>query len=351
MKKNNILLAIHHHPSDISYAIKWIEYCEKNSIKYKLVNCYDNNIMEELKSYDALLWHWSHLDYKAQLFARQFITALESRGMPVYPNAVGSLYFDDKIGEKYILESIDAPIIPSHVFYDLKSAKEWTSTTSFPKVFKLRSGAGAHNVKLVHSKSEADKYIAKAFGKGFFATHRSSAIKNRIWHFKRDKTLKSFLDISRGFYRFAFPHKSSVALPIEKNYLYAQDFIPDCDHDIRVFVVGNKAISKKRMVREGDFRASGSGKFVWEIDEAQKECVKIAFDVTEKLGMQSIAFDFVMDKNNEAKIIEISYAVGLKAFIDGIGYWNRDLSWIEDSNLIIEDYIIEYLLSVIENKK
>ncbi len=351
MKKENILLAIHHHPLDNSYAIKWIEYCERNSIKYKLVNCYDNNIMEELKGYDALLWHWSHIDYKAQLFARQLIQALEHRNFPVYPNAIGSFYFDDKIGEKYILESIDAPMIPSYVFYDKKSANDWIEKSSFPKVFKLRSGAGAHNVKLVQSKSEAKRYVSKAFGKGFFATHRGAAIKNRIWHFKRDKTFKSFLNISRGFYRFIFPHERSVALPIEKNYLYAQDFIPNCDHDIRVFVVGDKAISKKRMVREGDFRASGSGKFVWEIDEAQKECVKIAFDVTKKLGMQSIAFDFVMDEHGEAKIIEISYAVGLTAFLDGIGYWNRDLSWTEEPNIVIEDYIIEDLLNVLTNKK
>jgi len=349
MKRENIILAIHHDEKD-SYSPKWIEYCEKNGIEYKLVNCYDNNIMDILKEFDALLWHWSHIDYKAQLFARQLIFALEHRGFLVYPNAIGSLYFDDKVGEKYILESIEAPIIPSYVFYDKASAQNWIETTSFPKVFKLRSGAGAHNVKLIHTKREAKRYINRAFGKGFFATHRGAAIKNRIWHFKRDKTVKSFLNISRGFYRFFFPNQKNVALPIEKNYLYAQDFIPNCDHDIRVFVVGDKAISKKRMVRDGDFRASGSGKFVWEIDDTQRECVKIAFDVTKKLGMQSIAFDFVMDENGDAKIIEISYAVGLTAFLDGIGYWNRDLSWVE-SKIVIEDYIIEDLLNSFESKK
>jgi glutathione synthase/RimK-type ligase-like ATP-grasp enzyme len=349
MKKENILLAIHHHIAD-SYSPKWIEYCKNNNIRYKLVNCYDNDIIEQLKEFDALLWHWSHIDYKAQLFARQLIYALEFKGFPVYPNAIGSFYFDDKVGEKYLLESIDAPLIPSYVFYDKKSAIEWIEKTIFPKVFKLRSGAGAHNVKLINSVSEAKKYASKAFGRGFFSTHRGAAIKNRIWHFKRDKSLKSFFNISRGLYRYVIPNPKSVALPIEKNYLYAQDFIPNCDHDIRVFVVGDRAISKKRMVRDGDFRASGSGKFIWEIDDSQKECVKIAFEVTEKLGMQSIAFDFVMDEKGEAKMIEISYAVGLTAFLDGIGYWKRDLSWTE-SKIVIEDYIIEDLLANLERQK
>ena len=67
--------------------------------------------------------------------------------------------------------------------------------------------------------------------------------------------------------------------------------------------------------------------------------------------MQSIAFDFVMNEQGEAKIIEISYAVGLKAFLEGIGYWKRDLSWVEESNIVIEDYIIEDLLTILLNNK
>jgi glutathione synthase/RimK-type ligase-like ATP-grasp enzyme len=45
----------------------------------------------------------------------------------------------------------------------------------------------------------------------------------------------------------------------EKNYVYFQDFIPQNDFDIRIIVIGKRAFAIKRMVRKGDFRASGSG--------------------------------------------------------------------------------------------
>jgi glutathione synthase/RimK-type ligase-like ATP-grasp enzyme len=346
--RENIVIAIHHHIEN-SYSKRWIEYCEENRIKYKLVDCYNNNIIEDLKSCDALMWHWSHLDYKAQLFARGFIYALEMKGFLVFPNAMGSIYFDDKMGQKYILESIDAPLVNSYVFYDKSSAIEWIDKTSFPKIFKLSSGAGAYNVKMIRSKKEAKKYIKRAFGKGFLAMERYSALKDRIWHFKRDKTLKSFFDISRGLYRYFLPNQESIDLPIEKNYIYAQDFIADCDFDMRIFVIGDRAMSKKRFVRKGDFRASGSGKHSWSIDSIHKQCVKISFDIADKLKMPSVAFDLIIDKG-EAKIIEICYASSIDSFRGCKGYWNRDLEWIK-SEVITEDFMMEDMIYLLEQKK
>jgi glutathione synthase/RimK-type ligase-like ATP-grasp enzyme len=349
MYKENIVIAIHHHIED-SYSGKWIEYCHRNNIKYKLVNCYSNNIVEELKSCDALMWHWSHIDYKAQMFARGLIYALELNGFLVFPNATGSIYFDDKMAQKYLLESIDAPLVKSYLFYDKKSAKEWIDNTSFPKVFKRSSGAGSHSVKLIKNKKEARSYIRRAFGRGFLAIDRYAVLQNRIWHLKRDKTLKSFFNISRGIYRYVFPHHKNLNLPIEKNYLYAQDFIPNCDYDIRIFVIGDRAVSKRRIVRDGDFRASGSGKQLWDINLIPKECVQIAFDVTDKLGMQSVAFDFVINSKGEAEIIEICYAASVRAFPECTGYWSRDLNWTK-SKIVVEDFMMEDVLKEIKKRR
>ncbi len=341
--KNKITLAIHHDRGDDFYSDKWIEYCQKYNINYKIVNCYNNNIIQELKECNALLWHWIHIDYKAQLFARGLIASLEAINFPVYPNIRTCWHFDDKLGQKYLLEAIDAPIVNNYAFFDKKSATNWINSTTFPKVFKLRNGAGAHNVQLIHSKKEAKKYINKIFGSGFQAYYRGGVLKDKIWHFKRDKSFKTFFEIGAGVIRYFFPHKIYSMLPIEKNYLYAQDFIPNCDHDIRVFVIGNRAVTKKRMVRDGDFRASGSGKMSWDIGEEGKECVKVAFEISKKLQTQSLAFDFVKDIDGY-KIVEISYAASPRGFPKSPGYWTQDLEWIEAS-LRVEYFIIEDLIN------
>ncbi len=343
--KKRVTIAIEHKKGDDSYSDKWIEYCKEHQINYQIVNCYDTDIMEQLKECDALMWHWQHIDYKAQLFARALILSLDRINFPVYPNANSSWHFDDKLGQKYLLEAIDAPMVKSYAFYDKESAFKWIEETSFPKVFKLRNGAGAFNVQLIKSKSEAKKYANRVFGKGFEANRREAILEEKIWHFKRDKSLKSVVGIGKGVCRYISPHKVYTMLPIEKNYLYAQDFIPNCDHDIRVFVIGNRAVTKKRMVREGDFRASGSGKMSWDIGEEGKECVKVAFEIVEKLQAQSIAFDFVKDIDGY-KIVEISYAASPRGFPHALGYWTKDLEWVEGS-LRVEYFIIEDLLNSI----
>lgn len=337
--KKSIKIAIHPQKGDDSYSDKWIEYCKEYQVEYKLVDCCDSDIVEQLKDCDGLMWHWQHIDYKAQLFARELTLSLEMADFKLFPSSKSSWHFDDKLGQKYLLESIDAPLVKSYAFYEREKALEWIDSTTLPKVFKLRRGAGAYNVSLIKTKKEAKKYINRLFSKGFKSDYSVAILKEKLWHFKRDKSLKSFLNIARGLVRVVFPHKISDQLPVERNYLYAQDFIDGCDHDIRVFVIGDRAVTKKRMVRDDDFRASGSGKMSWDIGEKGKECIEIAFEVLEKLQAQSLAFDFVLD-GDEYKIVEISYAASPRGFPLTPGYWKRDLTWVE-TRLRVEYFMIE----------
>jgi len=340
-------LAIHHQSGNDSYSDRWIEYCKNNNIEYEIVNCYNSNILKKLKQFDALLWHWQHTDYKAKLFANSLIFSLDTINYPVYPNLKTSFFFDDKLAQKYILEAIDAPFIKSYIFFTKEEALEWIEKTKFPKVFKLRSGAGSFNVTLIKSKSEARRYIDKIFKRGFLPTYRTSILKEKIWHFQREKSIKNFFNISKGLFRCIFPNKVYKELPLEKNYLYAQDFIPNCNHDIRVFVIGSRAVTKKRMVRKGDFRASGSGKMSWDIGEEGRECVRIAFELTKRLKAQSLAFDFIRDKSGY-KIVEISYSASPRGFVEALGYWNENLEWIDKKPIRVEHFIIEDFIKSIK---
>ena len=125
------MLAIHHREG--SFSNKWIEYCKIFNVKYKLVNCYSTDIIRDLEGCYGLMWHWHHNDYMAQLFARQLFLSLEAMGLRTFPNARTCWHFDDKLGQKYLLESINAPLINSYVFYDLNTALKWIDGESFPK--------------------------------------------------------------------------------------------------------------------------------------------------------------------------------------------------------------------------
>jgi len=128
--------------------------------------------------------------------------------------------------------------------------------------------------------------------------------------------------------------------------VYFQDFIPENDSDIRIIVIGDRAFAIKRMVRDGDFRASGSGKIVYEKVLIPEEAIQKTFELNYKLQTQSVAVDWVHNKDkNEYELVEISYAFARKAYLNCPGYWDSKLNWYEGKfypeYFILEDFIYE----------
>src|SRR5712692_6808149 len=160
-----VQLAIH--AREGSFSGRWMTYCDEHKIPYRLVNCLNSDIISQLASVDALLWHWHHQEPREQLMARQVIMATEAMGVAVFPNTTTCWHFDDKVGQKYLLEAVGAPLVPTYVFYDLSEALQWIDRTVFPKVFKLRRGAGSLNVRLVRHAQEARALAKQAFAGGF----------------------------------------------------------------------------------------------------------------------------------------------------------------------------------------
>lgn len=274
------------------------------------------------------MWHWNQGDYRAQNFARQLIMSVELMGIKVFPNSDSCWHFDDKVGQKYLLEAINAPLVPSYVFYEKKTAMDWIDKTSFPKVFKLRGGASSINVKLVKNKKHARKLINKAFKRGFPFTGRYDSLKDRFWRLKRNKDFKAVIHVLKGFIRLILPPEGSTLLPRQKGYVYFQDFLPNNKYDIRLIVIGGeKAYGLKRIVRKNDFRASGSKKFVY--DQINNETIIKAFDIANKLKLQSVAFDFIYSNKGKPLIVEMSYGYGTEGSGKCKGYWDKDLNWHE----------------------
>src|SRR5690554_2178479 len=116
-------IAIHHRPG--SFSDRWIAYCEKQSIPYKVVNAFDSDIVQQLNNCDALMWHHHHGDYRDIQLAKPLLLSLEQAGIKVFPNFNTNWHFDNKVAQKYLLETIGVPLVKSYVFYDKKSALDW----------------------------------------------------------------------------------------------------------------------------------------------------------------------------------------------------------------------------------
>lgn len=314
------------HFSEGAFSERWLIYCEANKIDYKLVDCYNNNIIQELSDCDALMWHFHQNSPKAVLFAKQLLFSVQSSGMKVFPDFNTAWHFDDKVGQKYLLESIGAPFVPTWVYYDKKEALEWSQESNFPKVFKLRGGAGSQNVILIKSRLEAGRLIRRAFSKGFLLY---DPIRSIIELWRRYRLRKVSLgDLIHGMARFIVLPPYARIKGREMGYIYFQEYIPGNDHDIRIVVIGDKAFAIKRMVRNNDFRASGSGVILYNKDLFDMGIIRLSFSVADQLKTQCVAIDYVHDNGNPL-IVEISYGFSPTGYDLCPGYWDKDLTWHE----------------------
>jgi glutathione synthase/RimK-type ligase-like ATP-grasp enzyme len=308
-----------------NFSERWMTYCEKMQIEYKIVNCYSNDIIQQLKDCDALMWNHYQASEPDKIFAKQLLFSLEVSGKKVFPDFYTSWHYDDKVGQKYLFESIDAPLVPSFVFFTKVDAIQWVNETSFPKVFKLRNGAGSWNVRLVSNKSEALKLVNIAFGQGFSHQHRPIDYLKETWRKYKLGTRK--LGHVRGaLKRLVYVPKHERKLNREVNYIYFQEFIPKNDFDIRIIVIGDRAFAIKRMVRENDFRASGSGVIFYGKENFDAETVRLAFTTAYNMKSKCAAFDFIYDKGNPL-IVEVSYDFVSSVYDECEGYWDKDLIW------------------------
>lgn len=343
------MIAIHKRHG--TYSDEWIQYCEKQGIPFKLVDCYQTDIIEKLEGCDALMWHFSQAIPKDVVFAKQLLYTLESAGKCVFPDFQTMWHFDDKIGQKYLLEAIGVPMVPSYVFYSKTEALQWIEETPFPKVFKLRGGASSENVKLVRTKEDAKKLVKRAFGKGFKQFNSFFYFKESIRKYKLGES--SVLDIFKKAVRIFNKLDLDKFSQREKGYVYFQDFIPDNDSDIRLVVVNDKAFGEKRFVRKNDFRASGSHMRQYDKEIISDETLRISFEVAQKLKLQCVAFDYVYANGNPL-IVEISFGTTPAAYKPCPGYWDSTLNFHEGKfdfcGWMIEEMLVKINAKKIQNQ-
>lgn len=337
-----IRLAIHHRPG--SFSDRWIESCREQSIDFEMVNGYDPGIMSRLREFDAFVWHWHHGLAADILAAPPVLMSAEMMGLAVFPSRATCWHFDSKLAQKYLLESVGAPLVPTWVFYTLQEAMDWIAAAELPKVFKLSRGAGSANVRLIRTRQQAERLARRAFARGF----------NPVAGYLQDSTAKLRTASRSGSLAAKIRRAPRTFLNLvrmrrqmnpERGYFYVQEFVPGNSADTRVTVIGERAFGFMRQVRKGDFRASGSGSLVYDVQKIDPRCLRIAFDVTRKLDAQSVAFDFLAGSANEPLITEISYAYMAKAIYDCAGHWDSTLAWHE-GHIWPQDAILTDLLGL-----
>ena len=315
-----------------SWVKPWTDYCEEKGIEYDHVNLWEENAVDILKNFDAVLWHFGLYNLRAMTFARSILYTAKMMGLKVFPDFNESWHFDDKVAEMYALKAVGAPIPDSSVYYSYSSLEKDVNSgkIAFPIVAKLRTGSGSHNVKLIKTGRDLLSYGRTMLkGEGFKAA--PSLIYKASSNIRSSHNWGDFINKFHRIPEFLRTLKGAKQFPREKGYVYLQEFIPNEGYDMKVVVVGNKCSGLIRPVRSHDFRASGSGEVYFDKKYFTPEIIRSAFETTDKLGMQCIGYDYVVNKDTgEGKIIEMSYGFAHAAVMASNGYFDRDCVWHEE---------------------
>jgi glutathione synthase/RimK-type ligase-like ATP-grasp enzyme len=341
----NPILAIH--DRDDSFAARWYEYCESNEVPYVKLNMYNADFIFKLRQSQAkgFLFQLPLYDLKTQLFAANIARAVELMGIKVFPCDTSYWHFDDKVAQKYLFESLDIPMCPTWVFYEKEAALKWVASASYPKIFKLRRGAGSYNVQMVKSEAHAKSLVKKMFNGGVKPVSNIMAdYKTKLYKHKKQRDWMDVLKRLPG--TLDNIRKMRTEIPREKGYIYFQEFFPGNDHDTRVTVIGDRAFAFRRFTRPNDFRASGSGRIDWDPQSIDLRCIELAFGASRRIKSQCLAFDFVYDTSGNPAILEVCYTFIPQAVFDCSGHWDPKLNFHE-GHLWPQDAIIsDMLLSI-----
>ena len=307
---------------------------EYNGIPYIDLDVNDPDFWDELKTCDLFLAKFTQNEHDVAVLSQILPVIDQYLKIPCFPNYNTAWHYEDKIKQYYLLKQFGFPVAESYIFWDQKRALNWIEKAKYPVVFKLKTGSASANVKLIHKKHQAKKLVKKSFKRGI----------HPYWFYKSGK-LKSYnWDIHKISKYFLKPYIQKILKGTDglsnysrqKNYILFQKFMPHNEYDTRVAVLGGRAWAFKRFNRKNDFRASGSNMYDTRRDQLDKGMIRIAFDISEKLGFQSMAYDFVYDENKNPVILEISYTYGDYPEFSN-GYYDKDLQWHEGS------FVPEYL--------
>jgi len=331
------ILGLHLRPG--SFSDRWADYCREKEIPFRELDPFRPDFMQQVEGLQAFAWHWSHDDPRAAQMARQVTYALEAKGLAVFPNSATCWHYDDKVGQKYLLEGIGVPVPRTWVFYDLATALAWVERAEFPQVFKLRMGAGSLNVRLVRSRAEARRLCRRAFGPGFPAS--ASYLHDAATKVRKARTAGALAaKLRRAPSSILNSIRIAQALPRSRGYVYFQEFLAGNASDTRVVVIGDRAFAFTRGNRPGDFRASYSGVVDLDPKRVDTECVRIAFYASKRIGAQSLAYDFLRSAESKPVIVEISYCFSAYGAVhkcpghwDGALNWHDGQSWPQDAML------------------
>lgn len=256
---------------------KVLSIFEKHGYNAKTVQISELNINDVIHNKPVILYNSSEDNfgfYKS--FVEDVIHHLELRGSCVIPPYQFLRAHNNKVSMELLRDRSDITginTIKTKVFGTFEELKKASDSFTFPVVIKAASGAMSKGVEKAENATEL---IIKA---------RKISRSSNIRHDLKEKLRK--LKYGNKYQRESFFRSKFVV----------QNLIPNLENDWKVLVYGQKCFALYRGNRKNDFRASGSGNFVFKKD-LPEGMLEYAYSIQEYYNVPHISLDIGFDGKN-----------------------------------------------------
>ena len=328
---------------------RWAESIQKHGKELVRIDLRREGCLEKVALCDGVMWHLSMKPSQLQS-VEPILNPIEfAMNKKVFPNFKSRWHFENKIAQKYLFEAMGIASPKTYCFWEKDEAFEWIeSKAKFPIVHKHARGAGSVNISLIQDRRSAIKTVNDSFSP------------RGVWHRRRYLRVagrKPIGYILAGLYNMGtqfvdgvlhmltgkYPHLPNQLWLPEKDHVLFQEFMQNNKYDTRVTIIGNRAFAFRRMNRKNDFRASGGGLLDYDISGIDIDMIKMAFQISDSAGFQSMAYDFLYDIEKRIRICEMSFGYNNRAIYDCMGHWDRQLNWHQGSMWPEEAHVIDFL--------
>lgn len=208
-----------------------------------------------------------------KLYIEDLVYHLEQSGVTVIPGYGCLRAHNNKVALEFLRSRSgmdELQTISSYTFGTLEEVVEVAGTLKYPVVIKMAAGAMSHGV----SKADNPEELIRVAGNFTKSCDLKHDIKEVLRTFKyRDRYVKESV------------HRKKIVV---------QNMIPGLENDWKVLVYGKRCYALYRGNRDNDFRASGSGKFIFRKD-IPEGMLDFALKVRKHFQVPNISLDIGFD--------------------------------------------------------
>ncbi len=316
-----------------SFSALWKARAEAMGIEAEVVDPLLPGAIERIGGFDGFIWRYNFRLPWTEAGPRIMEVVEAQHGLVVWPPRVLRETFENKIAQAYVLAALDVPRPRTWVFWHEADARAALKELPLPLVAKLSRGVRGEGVALIRTRAEAERLIHQMFSFGLGSMEFMRGGKARRW----GKYSPMVEALRRG--RFKGNH--------ERGYVLFQEFIEGNAFDTRVVIQGDLAWASRRMNREGDFRASGSGVSDWDARAVRPAALELAWRAADAMGVRTLVAD-VMQRGDVPVMGEISTSMAVHVVREMDGHFRRgpdgiawDAAKVDWPAAVFDDFLAE----------